>query len=205
MWQAGQWKKCWIWVSFTHPGSLAAAYPMTMTFLDLSWHVANNGNPSAGNATQSCGFVHVGLFMSDCSLRLFIALAIPSPPPVIPVIKAMEVWGHFSKAFYIRKPEICPSFLYFINIKAICVAQFQTVIVINVWKLHTSFMESVFPSWLYCDALWSEQRLTFCLLQLNRLSPLTLTSIFLSCLSVRPSDLKGSSTHPAPSFQFLCI
>lgn len=101
----------------------------------------------------------------------------------------MAVWGHLPKAFYTRKPEIFPSFLYFKNIKAsVCVAHFQTVI--KVWKLLTSSAGSVFPSWLHCNALWSEQRLTFCSLQLNRLSLLTFTSIFLSCLSVHPSDLK---------------
>lgn len=101
----------------------------------------------------------------------------------------MAVWGHLPKAFYTRKPEIFPSFLYFKNIKAsVCVAHFQTVI--KVWKLLTSSAGSVFPSWLHCNALWSEQRLTFGSLQLNRLSLLTFTSIFLSCLSVHPSDLK---------------
>lgn len=179
---------------------------MTLTYLDLSWHVANNGNSSSGNATQSSGFVNVRLFV-----RIIYSLAYALAILSLLAISHTSNQGQGSlrtplKGFLYRKTKDFPFFLFFKNIKAsVCVAHSNTVIVIKVWKLLTSSTGSVFPSWLHCDALWSEQRLTFCSLQLNHLSLLTLTSIFLSCLSTRSSDLKGSSAHPAPSFQFLSV
>lgn len=179
---------------------------MKMTLLDPPRHVANNRNSSSGDASQYCEFVVILLLIFVVIASVASALAIPSRLATSHTSNQGH-GSHSSKVFLYQKTRFFfLSLLYFKNMKAsFCVAYFQTVIVSYVWKLLTFSTGSIFPSWLHCNALWSEQRLTFCSLQLNTLSLLTLSSIFLSCLSVHPSDLKGSSAHLAPSFQFLSV
>lgn len=110
----------------------------------------------------------------------------------------MGVWGHLSRAFYAK------NLFLFSKHKRLGGSLPSCECDKGVEALHI-FSGVCFPllASLRYSLIWTE--VNFCSLQLNRLSLLTLTSIFLYCLAARPSDLKGSSAHPVASFQFLSL